>query len=106
MAHGYYGNPPKIPEYTKEAFERYFENGWLPGSFGTAVLSNNLERAVISADNVNKKCLADIVEWLHHTAPQGSWGSEDAVAGWAQRNKYFEEYQKQRVIDVLKKDYK
>ena len=39
----------------QEAFQRYFDYGFEPGSFGMAVLSNDLVGAVLYADPWNKK---------------------------------------------------
>ena len=92
-----------MPEHTKEALENYFKYAWEPGSFCMAVLCNDLHGAVRKADHINKKCIPEIVMWLEMNAPYGSYGKPELVATWLQKNEYYEDYQKQRMMEVLKK---
>lgn len=68
-----------------ESLERYINHGIAPGGFLTAVLENNLERAVSRADLYNQKTLVDIVRLIYNHAPRGCWGYEGVVAEWKER---------------------
>lgn len=63
----------------------YVERGWLPGSFGVAVLENDLSRAAGAADSLNSNRLADWGNWCAWYLPRACWGSREAVAAWAER---------------------
>jgi hypothetical protein len=52
------------------------------GSFLTAVLSNDLQDAVIHADPMNRRLLPEIVLFLVHYVPGTCWGSPETVARW------------------------
>ena len=90
-----------IADHTRESFERYFRYGYQPGSFGTAVLCNNLFEAVMRADHVNRESLAHLVYWIEENAPAGSWGSREAVYGWLNKNEAYQAYQKKLTFDIL-----
>jgi hypothetical protein len=94
----------RIPEHTEAAFRRYFEHGFEPGSFGMAVLRNDLFEAVMRADRENRDSIGNIVYWLAETAPDGSWGNEEIVLGWLNKNQYFEVYQKQLTFKIISED--
>jgi hypothetical protein len=90
-----------VPEHTQGALERYLTHGLEPGSFLTAVLTNDLFGAVNRADTWNSQSLADIVKWLYNEAPRGSFGDEELVKAWLNRGPAFEEFNKQLVVDIL-----
>lgn len=71
-----------IPEHMRGGMKRYFEDRILPGSFLTAVLSNNLKMAVLKADDINIHRLPDYVRWLYWEAPATAWGSPERVRIW------------------------
>lgn len=100
----WYGEPITTPEHTKEAFIRYFEYGFEPGSFGTAVLANDLFRAAAVADSQNKKMLADIVMWIANNAPEGSYGNYDIVNDWVNHGPAFQAHQKALTFQVLSEE--
>ena len=90
-----------VPEHTHTALMNYFNNCWEPGSFLMAVLRNDLMEASFRADHVNKQHLAEIAAWVYHNAPRGSWGSNEIVRGWLNKNEYQQIYEKQRVLEIL-----
>lgn len=49
------------------------------GSFGMAVLSNDLRGALGRADLVNRGRIFEIVVWLHNNFPAHAWGSRERV---------------------------
>ena len=86
----------EVPEHTQQALENYLIRGYMPGGFLTACLVGDLYRAVQSADTANRQNLWVIVRWIMIYAPEGSWGSADAMRDWAaDKNGCRTQYQKQ-----------
>jgi hypothetical protein len=75
----------RIPEHCREGLLNYLRHGIPPGSFLTAVLSNDLTRAWLHGDDANRAGLADYVSLLYTYAPSTAWGSPYAVREWIQR---------------------
>lgn len=100
----WYGDPVTIPENTRDAFIRYFEHGYEPGDFGTAVLASDLRSAVAYADTQNRNKLADITDWVAHHAPEGSWGNYYLVRDWVNHGPAFQAYQKVLTYSILKEE--
>jgi len=71
-----------ISENIKQTIERYTEERLQPGSFITAVLSNDLIRACECADENNKHEIFNIVKYLYNNVPSQCWGSEERVKRW------------------------
>jgi hypothetical protein len=91
-----------IPDHAHEALEQYFQFGFAPGSFCTAVLANDLFSAAAKADHWNRTYLADIARWVQHNAPYGSWGSYEKIQGWLDKNEHYQNYQKSLTFNILK----
>jgi hypothetical protein len=72
----------EVPKHTREALEHYLIHGYQPGGFLTACLTNDLYRAVSVADTANRQMIWAIVRWIMNSAPEGSWGSAEAVTDW------------------------
>ena len=72
-----------VPQHMREGFKLWIESGIYPGSFGTALLSNDLKETLGRADHINKKHLKSMVAWLHNFAPSSCWGSFETVRNWA-----------------------
>ena len=68
-----------IPDRMMGGLKRYIEDGTEPGGFLTAVLENDLERAVSNADEENMANLPAYVAYLYNEAPMGCWGSRKRV---------------------------
>jgi hypothetical protein len=76
-------NYAKVPvPYMADGIRLYLEEGIPPGSFLTAVLSNDLMEAAARADVANRCALFEWARWLHNEAPIGSYGSRKAVIAW------------------------
>ena len=73
----------KLPEHMQEAARCYIEEGEMPGSFLTAVLTNNLVEAFGNADEINRACMWDWCLWLYNEAPMPAWGSAEKVLAWS-----------------------
>lgn len=78
-------NYSSLPGYMQDVMRLYVEHGIFPGSFLTAVLSNDLMEALKRADDVNRECLPGYGRFLYNEAPCGCYGSPDAVAAWCKR---------------------
>lgn len=68
-----------IPEYMKEALDRYVNQKIMPGSFLQAVLCNDLFGAMGRADSNNRAALYSIVQYIYNELPSNSWGSAKIV---------------------------
>lgn len=92
-----------VNDYVQQALVNYFVRKLPPGSFLTAVLSNDLVDAAGRADHINTENLASIAKWVANRAPTGSWGSREHVASWLRGNRYTEQFDKEYAFHLLKK---
>jgi hypothetical protein len=90
-----------VPSHTIEALDRYWTHGFSPGSFLSSLLCGNIYDAILRADPWNKQALGNIVEYIVHYAPRGSYGREDLYQDWINQGEFFQLHQKQRVVDYL-----
>ena len=86
----------KIPDYTLESLQRYYQYGLPPGSFLTALLQNDLFGAMATADEYNKEALQDICSFIYWEFPAETYGSEYKVLAYmsqklAEREKQYAE---------------
>ena len=72
-----------LPEHMRDGMYRWIAQGIKPGSFGMAVLENDLVEAFSCADEVNTARMKDWASWLFNCAPNKCWGSAEKVAAWA-----------------------
>ena len=75
-----------IPKHMHSALVRYFEHGYRPGHFLTALLAGDLFEAVSRADEHNRTALHGYVIWLYNYVPgrPNGWGSYEAVTQWVE----------------------
>lgn len=71
-----------IPDYMIGGLRRYIENGIPPGSFLTAVLSNDLMGAFAKADSTNTVAMVAYARFLYAYAPHDCHGSPAKVRAW------------------------
>lgn len=71
-----------LPLHMRDAVLLYIEHGYMPGSFLTALLSNDLKETFARADDVNQRAVRDYVQYLYSFAPGGCWGSPERVQAW------------------------
>lgn len=95
-------DPSVVSDVVQTALINYFVHRVEPGGFLTAVLAGDLYGAVGRADYWNSKHFCEIVEWIACNAPRGSWGSDDAVCGWLDGNRHFQQFEKEYLLSVLK----
>jgi hypothetical protein len=74
-----------VESTTIDALERYVKRYIRPGHFLMAVLSNDLEGAVMRADDHNYKHLSDVVVWVCNNIPGDAWGNPTKVNAWLMR---------------------
>ena len=96
----------QVPDHTKRAFEDYILHGYPPGSFMSAVLSNNFIGAACQAGHVNREHLTDIAKWVINVAPSMCWGNERAIKDWLSdkdgvRTQFYEHHEKKRMWEIL-----
>ena len=78
----------EVPEHTQRALTDYFVNGYAPGGFLSAMLAMDMQRAVSSADHDNRQMMWATAYWIVNNAPEGSWGSYEAIEAWCQDRQY------------------
>lgn len=72
----------RVPARMRDPLILYLVWHEQPGSFLTAVLTNNLAEACFHADDENIKLLHVYAAFLYNHAPAASWGSPEAVEQW------------------------
>jgi|WetSurMetagenome_2_1015567.scaffolds.fasta_scaffold01476_32 hypothetical protein len=71
-----------IPEYMFSGIDLYLEIGMLPGSFLTAVISNDFVGAVSTADGENIRNLPAYANFFYNYTPETCWGSKEKMEKW------------------------
>lgn len=82
---GYQFREFTIPDYMMDGLRAYIEHGIEPGSFLSAVISNDLREAISCADDTNIRNLPAYVAYLYNEAPSPCWGSAEKMQAWAAR---------------------
>lgn len=72
-----------VPEGLVDGLCLYVVHGIIPGSFLTAVLSNDLMEAFARADLTSRAGMFQIVSFLYNECPSASWGSKEKLLEWA-----------------------
>lgn len=80
-----YNDYSLIPERMMQSLKNYIEKGERVGGFLTSVLSNDLWRAVGSADDINKPLIPTYVHYLHWESPAECHGSPEHVKAWYEK---------------------
>ena len=71
-----------IPARMMPGIKRYVEDGVNPGGFLTAVIENDLSRAVGAADDENLSNIPAYIGWFYNQGPTGCWGSKEKMKAW------------------------
>jgi hypothetical protein len=76
----------EVPKEYADPLYNYLVHGFHPGSFWTAVLSNDFMAAITSSHPANTvPSLKRAVTWLNDTIEHGvAWGTQEAVQHWLQ----------------------
>ena len=75
----------RIPEAIKLAIDLHVTEGRPCGHFTTAVLQNDLSKAIAHADDQSLECIHAIVRYCYNFIPGLCWGSPKAVADWIKK---------------------
>lgn len=92
----------RMTDESRQSLYNYFVHGLEPGSFMTAVLSNNLYGACARADSTNIGLIQQYSLWIVNHAPHGSYGDTVTVRGWLRKNEHFKRFQKDLVAERLR----
>jgi len=71
-----------VRQDTIDSFERYLNQGIMPGGFLTSCLENNLCEAFGRADLDNVNRIHSIVLYMYNYLPSSCWGSPDHIKFW------------------------
>lgn len=71
-----------IPERMQAALKRYVVDRIKPGSFLTAVITNDLRGAFDHADEENSKLVGLYVRWFINVPPWSCWGNVKNMQAW------------------------
>jgi hypothetical protein len=63
----------------------YFNHGYRPGHFLTAVLTNDLQEAFARADDRSLATMPQLAKLLYNHAPSVAYGSQQHFDEWQQR---------------------
>ena len=94
-----------IPGYMHQSIVNFYENGYQPGSFLTAVIDNDLKEAVGRADDTNIHCIKNYVMWFYNHAPDGTWGFSGATEKWCKHIRE-EEFENLKIPEPPEKELK
>jgi hypothetical protein len=64
------------------AIEKWTEQGIMPGSFLSAIITNDLKGAVGAADNKNIRLIPEYVFYFYNYCPSSCWGSPEKASEW------------------------
>ena len=77
---------PRCPvPYMQDGVDRYLTHGVPPGSFLTALFSNDLKLAFGKADDANTAAMREWVGFMYNDMPSPSQGSPENVQAWIAR---------------------
>jgi hypothetical protein len=100
----------RIPGHTAVTIENYLLYGYEPGGFVTAMLTQDLYRACMIADQVNSEYFTEIGKWIYSAMPAASFGSVENMRDWiadknGMRTKYREDLEKTTAWKILKGEH-
>ena len=71
-----------LPQHTQEALDNYLLDGYEPGGFLTAVIVDDWDTALRSADFANKSRFWYVCTWVREIMPKESIGSHQKIKDW------------------------
>lgn len=75
----------QLPRHLVENLHRYVREGRSLGHFLTAILENDLGKAVQHADGTNQKLLAVWARYVFNRIPADCHGSKEKVQAWIEK---------------------
>lgn len=76
-----------VPAAIKDSLRRYIRDGIKPGTFLTAVLTNNLYDAILRADPTSLENMKEILLYVFEHCPMESFGSEEKLNKWVEKRR-------------------
>ncbi len=80
-----YFHDGRLPDYMEDATRRWIERGQPVGDFLTAVICNDLFKALAHADPTNRAALYEWHRFFCNEAPRGSHGSREKAKAWSEQ---------------------
>lgn len=74
--------PAGLPEDVLHTLKLYVFHRLPPGQCVTAILSNDLQKAVAHADDEIMKNMRRIAQFVYNDLPSPCWGSPEKVKAW------------------------
>ena len=71
-----------VPPHMRGPLMLWITKAIEPGSFGMAVIRNDLVNALLKADSINRQHLVTIVTWMIDYAPSQCWMDEESIKSW------------------------
>ena len=71
-----------IPNYMQDSLTQYILTGRSVGEFLSAILNNDLAKAVSHGDDMNQPIIHMYVKFLYNHAPSGCWGRSNSTKSW------------------------
>ena len=90
-----------IPAHMMSGIQRYVSHGAPPGDFLTAIICNDLKKAVEHADDTNMTLIHLYVKYFYNRTPAPCWGSRDKMDAWVAAI----EVARREAFDSLPDDY-
>lgn len=75
----------KVPDHNLPGLARWLSCGIRPGSFLTALLSNDLRGCMQNGDDENLGKLHELWQFLYMQIPSDAWGSRERMSAWTNR---------------------
>lgn len=76
-----------IPDYLRPGVLRYIEQGITPGSFIGAIICNDLQATIATADPGSLIYIPTIAKWFFNHAPFTCHGNESKYHGWIESHR-------------------
>lgn len=72
-----------VPKQWQTELHNYIIQGWMPGSFHTALFANDLLGAALHTHPMNDwDSIVHFMKWVKNNAPREAWGSYEDVQYW------------------------
>jgi hypothetical protein len=87
-----------LPAHLRASLDAYAISGRPTGGFLRACISNDLQMAILRADDVNLPIIPAVIGYLNNRCPVACWGKPEAWDEWIRLK--FEERQKAEKEDA------
>ena len=84
-----------VPDHLHDGFVNYLKYAYMPGDALTAILSNDLKKTFMHADESTIAGLHAIVMFLYNDVPGNAWGSPEKAKAWLEQVRQERERERQ-----------